>query len=102
MLVNSVMSFQDLGLAEFVEGSRPERLLVVPAFSIAMDCLGRPLPGTGMLGGFAALSGAVSIGGVLAPICERFGGRAADSNVAAVQTGYAFVIEEREALTIHA
>lgn len=97
VLVNSAKSFTDLGLA-LVPGLRPERLLVVPATSLAVELLGRPLPGAAMLGGFAALTGTVSIGAVLAAITERFSGAVADGNVAVAQAAYTYVLDEREAL----
>jgi pyruvate ferredoxin oxidoreductase gamma subunit len=102
LLVNSTISFPDLGLAGVVAGLRPQRLLVVPATSIAMNCLGRPLPGAAMLGGFAALTGAVALDGVVAAIGGRFSGAVADGNVAAARAAYEFVLQEREALTSHA
>ena len=102
MLVNSRKSFPDLGLAEFVAGFLPDRLLVVPASSLAMAHLARPLPGAAMLGGFAALTGAVGLEGVLAAINERFKGTVADGNVAAARAAYEYVRDEREALTTDA
>ena len=54
MLVNSARDFGELGLDEFVQGFHRDRLLVVPASSLAMTHLGRPLPGAALLGGFAA------------------------------------------------
>jgi pyruvate ferredoxin oxidoreductase gamma subunit len=98
MLVNSTRGFGELGLAEFARGFRPERLLVVPASSLAMTHLGRPLPGAAMLGGFAALTGAVSLDSVLAALAERFAGRVADGNVAAARAAFTYVLDEREAL----
>jgi pyruvate ferredoxin oxidoreductase gamma subunit len=44
---------------------RRDRLLVVPASALALTHLGRPLPGAAMLGGFAALTWAVSLDSVL-------------------------------------
>ena len=102
MLVNSAKTFPELGLGEFVAGFRRDRLLTVPATSIAVKCLGRPLPGAAMLGGFAALAGAVSIDGVLAAITDRFSGKVADGNIAAAQAAFTYVLAEREALTCHA
>ncbi len=102
MLVNSTKSFPELGLAEFVAGFRPDRLLVVPASSLAMTHLGRPLPGAAMLGGFAALTGAVTLDGVVTAITERFDRKVADGNVAAARAAYAYVQQEREALTANA
>ncbi|HEX4088518.1 MAG TPA: 2-oxoacid:acceptor oxidoreductase family protein [Trebonia sp.] len=99
MLVNSTRGFGELGLAEFVREFRPERLLVVPASALAMTHLGRPLPGAAMLGGFAALTGAVSLDSVLTALTERFSGRVADGNVAAARAAFAYVQDERKALT---
>ena len=99
MLVNSTRNFGELGLDEFVWGFRPDRLLVVPASSLAMTHLGRPLPGAALLGGFAALTWAVSLNSVLAAINERFTGRVAEGNAAAARAAFDFVRDEREALT---
>jgi pyruvate ferredoxin oxidoreductase gamma subunit len=72
VLVNSAKSFAGLGLAELAAQHPADRLLVVPATALAMTHLGRPLPGAPMLGGLAALTGAVSLDAVLAAIRERF------------------------------
>ncbi|MGH3418309.1 MAG: 2-oxoacid:acceptor oxidoreductase family protein [Streptosporangiaceae bacterium] len=99
MLVNSARGFAELGLDEFVQGFRRDRLLVVPASSLAMTHLGRPLPGAALLGGFAALTWAVSLDSVLAAINERFTGKVAEGNAAAARAAFDFVRDEREALT---
>jgi pyruvate ferredoxin oxidoreductase gamma subunit len=70
MLVNSARGFGELGMDEFVQGFHRDRLLVVPASSLAMTHLGRPLPGAALLGGFAALTWAVSLDSVLAAVNE--------------------------------
>src|SRR5690348_14828999 len=100
MLVNSARDFGELGLDEFVQGFYRDRLLVVPASSLAMTHLGRPLPGAALLGGFAALTWAVSLDSVLAAINERFTGKVAAGNVAAARAAFDFVRDERKALTI--
>jgi pyruvate ferredoxin oxidoreductase gamma subunit len=61
MLINSTHGFGELGLDEFVTGFHRDRLLVVPASSLAQTHFGcpmpgRPMPGGAMLGGFAALT----------------------------------------------
>lgn len=99
MLINSTKSFDELGLGEFVKDFSRDRFLVVPATSLAMTHLGRPLPGAVMLGGFAALTGAVSLESVVAAINERFSGKVADGNIAAARAAYTYVLAEREALT---
>jgi pyruvate ferredoxin oxidoreductase gamma subunit len=98
MLVSSARGFGELGLDEFVRGFHRDRLLVVPASSLAMSHLGRPLPGAALLGGFAALTWAVSLDSVLAAISERFAETVAEGNAAA-RTAFDFVRDEREALT---
>ena len=63
-----------------------------------MAHLGRPLPGAALLGGFAALTWAVSLDSVLAAIDERFTGKVAEGNAAAARAAFDFVRDEREAL----
>jgi pyruvate ferredoxin oxidoreductase gamma subunit len=99
MLVNSAKSFAELGLGDFVAGFHRDRLLVVPASSLAMTHLGRPLPGAALLGGFAALTWAVSLDSVLAAIGEKFTGPVAQGNAKAARAAFEFVRDEREALT---
>ena len=99
MLVNSTRDFGELGLDDFVRGFHRDRLLAVPASSLAMTHLGCPLPGATLLGGFAALTWAVSLNSLLAAINERFTGRAAEGNAAAARVAFDFVRDEREALT---
>lgn len=94
LLINSVRSFDELGLGEFVERFRRERTRTVPATEIAREHLGRPLPNAALLGGFAALSGVVSLASVVAAIRERFPGAVGDANAAAAEAAYEFV--ERE------
>jgi len=99
ILVNSAKDSPD---AECVAGFRRERVLAVPASWFAMEFLGRPLPGAAMLGGFAALTGAVGIEGVVAAISGRFSGEVADGNITVARVAYAFVLDERKALSSHA
>ncbi len=98
LLVNSTRDFETLGLAEFVAGFHRDRLLVVPASSLALTHLRRPLPACAMLGGFAALTWMVSLNSVLQAINEKFHGAAAQGNEAAARAAFAFVRDEREAL----
>ena len=98
VLVNSTRDFGQLSLDEFAARHHRERLLVVPASALAMTHLGRPLPGAPMLGGLAALTGAVGLDAVLAAVNERFAGAVADGNAAAARAAFDFVTEERQAL----
>jgi pyruvate ferredoxin oxidoreductase gamma subunit len=99
MLINTARGFADLGLAEFVQGFRGERLLTVPASEIAREHLGRPLPNAVLLGGFAALAGVVSIDSVEGAIRDRFDGELASRNAAAARAAFEYVTDERRELS---
>ena len=98
MLINSTKGFDELGLEEFVKGFHRDR---------HWSCRpGRwrsptwpPLPGAALLGGFAALTWAVSLDSVLAAINDKFAGPVAEGNAAAAWAAFAFIRDEREALT---
>ncbi|HEU4647321.1 MAG TPA: 2-oxoacid:acceptor oxidoreductase family protein [Burkholderiales bacterium] len=94
ILINTSRTFDALGVGEFARSLRPERLCTVPATDIALQHVGRPLPNAALLGGFAALSGRISLDSVAAAIRERFGGKVAEGNVAAANAAYAHVRNE--------
>jgi pyruvate ferredoxin oxidoreductase gamma subunit len=91
ILINSARSFDELGLGEFVERFRPERLLTVPATDLAREHLGRPIPNAVLVGGFAALSGLISLESVTAAIREKFRGKLGDGNAAAAAAAFELV-----------
>ena len=98
VLINSRRSYAELGLAEMTQRFRRERLVTVPASDIALKHLGRPLPNAALLGGFAALSGLVSLAAVADAIRAKFDGAVAEANVAAATEACEFVRQEmREA-----
>ena len=99
VLINSSRSFDELGLAELSERFRRERMLTVPAGEIARKHLGRPLPNAALLGGFAALSGMISIDSIEKAVKERFSDRTASANVAAAREAVLFVKDEIEQAT---
>ena len=96
ILINSTRSFEELGIGEFVAGFRDERLLTVPATDLAREHLGRPLPNAVLLGGFAGLSGLISIDSVAAAIRDRFPGKLGEGNVAAARAAFRYVRDEIE------
>ena len=98
VLINSKRSFDELGLADFEQRFRRERLMTVPATEIALKHLGRPLPNAVLLGGFAALSGLISLDAVAHAIREKFSGKVADGNVAAASEAFEFVANEMKEL----
>jgi pyruvate ferredoxin oxidoreductase gamma subunit len=98
MLINSAKNVDELGLAEFTTDFHRDRLLAVPASSLALTHLGRPLPGSPLLGGLAALTGIVSLDSVLAAINSRFAGPVAEGNANAARAAFDLVADERKAL----
>lgn len=96
VLVNSARSFDELGIADLTGELRESRALTVPATAFAREHLGRPLPNTALLGGFAALTGLVSIDAVSEAIRQRFAGPVGERNVAAARAAFAYVAEQRE------
>jgi pyruvate ferredoxin oxidoreductase gamma subunit len=91
VLINTSRSFEALGVGEFARSLRAERLCTVPATEVALQHVGRPLPNAALLGGFAALSGRISLDSVAAAIREKFDGKVAEGNVAAAREAYAMV-----------
>jgi pyruvate ferredoxin oxidoreductase gamma subunit len=98
VLINSKRSFHEMGLADIEQRFRHERLTTVPATEIALKHLGRPLPNAVLLGGFAALSGLITLDAVAHAIREKFSGKVAEGNVAAASEAFEFVKREMEEL----
>ena len=96
VLINTGRGLDELGLDEFAASRfRPERVVTVAATDLAREHLGRPLPNAALLGGFAALTGAVSVESVANAIRGRFSGRTAEGNVAAALAAAEAVREGR-------
>jgi pyruvate ferredoxin oxidoreductase gamma subunit len=94
ILINTTRTFDALGVAEFVRGFPAERLCTVPATELSLKHVGRPLPNAALLGGFAAVSGRISLQSVAAAIAERFAGKVAEGNIAAATEAFAYVTKE--------
>jgi pyruvate ferredoxin oxidoreductase gamma subunit len=100
VLVNSAAGLGDLGLDDLAAQHGTGKFRTLPASSLALTHLGRPLPGAPLLGGIAALTGAVGLDALLAAIAERFTGAVAAGNAAAARAAFEFVttqITEAEA-----
>lgn len=92
-LINSARPLEELSDGRSL--SRLDaRAVTVPATDLAREHLGRPLPNAALLGGFAALTGAVSLEALLQAIRERFHGTAAEGNCAAASATYAMVADD--------
>lgn len=93
-LINSRRSFDELDLGDRSLRWRHERLCTVPATEIANKHLGRPLPGVVLLGGFAALTGVITLPAVMRAIGDRFAGKVGAASFAAATEAYEFVRRE--------
>jgi len=102
ILINTTRSFEELGIGEFIASFRPERLCTVPATELAVKHVGRPLPNAALLGGFAAVTGLLSLDSVAAAIRDKFPGRVAEGNVAAATAAYESVRQEMKEAASHA
>lgn len=98
VLINSKRSFDELGVGDIASRFRRERLTTVPATEIALKHLGRPLPNAVLLGGFAALSGLITLDAVAHAIRDKFSGKVADGNIAAATEAYEYIQREMEEL----
>ena len=94
VLVNTSKSFEELGLADLAARFRPDRLLTCPATALALEHVGRPLPTAALLGGFAALTGRISLDALERAIGERFAGPVGAANAAAARAAHAYVEDE--------
>jgi pyruvate ferredoxin oxidoreductase gamma subunit len=94
ILINTNRSFDELGLGEFLRGFKPERICTIPATELALKHVGRAVPNVPLLGGFAAISGLITLDAVLAAIREKFSGKVAAGNIAAATAAYDAVIED--------
>ncbi len=95
LLVNSARPIEQLGLPD----TGAVVVSIVPATEVAMRHVGRPLPNAALLGGFAALTGRVSLSSVLAAIKERFAGQIGEANSEAAREAFEIVRTARGELT---
>lgn len=64
---------------------------LIPAGDIAQRCIGKPVPGTALLGAFAACSGRVGLPALLSAIHQRFPAHVAAANAAAARMAYKLI-----------
>ncbi|GAB2725916.1 2-oxoacid:acceptor oxidoreductase family protein [Nocardioides pakistanensis] len=91
LLVNTSKELDEMGLEDVIAGMKADRVVAVPATEFAREHLGRPLPNAALLGGFAALTGEVSLGAVAGAIRDRFAGAVGEGNVKAAEAAFAHV-----------
>jgi len=93
VLINSKRRLDELGIADYATRFRADHVAVVAATDIARRRLGRPLPNAALLGGFAALTSAVSIDAIAAAIRQRFDGPVGEANELAARDAFRTVSE---------
>lgn len=98
LLLNSGRPASELGIGEILARLPSGRVATVPATELAVAHVGRPVPNAPLLGAFAALTGAVSLGAVQRALAGRFTGDVGTANTAAAAEAYGLVRPAQEAL----
>jgi pyruvate ferredoxin oxidoreductase gamma subunit len=88
-LINTRLDWAQLDIPRRVPR---DRVLLVPATQLALAHIGRPVPNAALLGGFAAMTGLVSLAAVTTAIRQRFRGGLAEGNAAAASAAYEHVV----------
>jgi pyruvate ferredoxin oxidoreductase gamma subunit len=96
VLINTSREFSELGLGNFFDEYRPERLMTCPATDIALDRIGRPFPNAALLGGFAALTGEITLDAIDKAVREHFVGPVGERNAAAAAAAFDYVTSKAE------
>ena len=94
VLINSSQSVEALGLEDLAGRLPAGHVLPVPATRYALEKIGRPLPGAGMLAGFAAMTGMMKLESVQAAYNEKFSGRVAQANAEVAALAYESIIRQ--------
>lgn len=88
VLINSSADPETLGLTDLVHRLPAGHVLCIPATRFAMEKIGRPLPGAGMLAGMAAMTGMMKLESVIAAYNEKFKGRVAEANAEVARSAF--------------
>jgi pyruvate ferredoxin oxidoreductase gamma subunit len=96
VLVNTSRSLDELALGAHLGRLDPGAVACVPATELALRVVGRPVPNVPLLGALAALTGIVTLDGVLGAIGERFSGAVAEGNAEAAKEAFAMVAAGKE------
>ena len=91
VLVNSGRGWADLGLDELARRLRPGHARIMPATALALEHVHRPVPNAALLGGFAGMTGLMSLSAVEQAIAARFPDRVAAGNIEAARAAYELV-----------
>jgi pyruvate ferredoxin oxidoreductase gamma subunit len=96
ILINSVHSFDELKIGELVRDIPAGYLCTVAATELAIKHVGRPIPNSALLGGFAAVTRQLKLESVIAAIRKKFPGKVGEGNIAAATEAYESVMKLKE------
>ncbi len=88
VLLNSTFSLDELGLEEFLRRLPGGHVCALPASDIGQKHLTRPIANTALLGGFAAITGWITLASVESAIRHKFPGALGGANAAAAREAY--------------
>ena len=88
ILINSTFTVEELGIEEWLATLPDDHLCIVPASDIGQKHFKRPIANTSLLGGFAAMTGLITIASVESAIRHKFPGSLGEANAAAAREAY--------------
>ena len=95
IIVNSAKNPKDI--REKIKAKPTQKVFTVDATKIAIECIGRPMPNSPMVGVLAKVSGIVTLENILEDVKNSFGKKFSqkiiDGNLEAVKRGYGEVKE---------
>ncbi len=94
VLLNTARPLAQLGCTELIEKLPSGHARSLAATELALKHVGRPVPNAALLGGVAALTGAVGIDSICEAIRTRFRGEVGEANARAAKEGYAMLGEK--------
>lgn len=95
VLINTDKTIEGLGLSELAARLPKGHCMTVPATRFALEKIGRPLPGAGMLAGMAAMTGMMKLDSVIAAYNEKFSGRIALANAEVAKLAFDYIAEHQ-------
>jgi len=97
VLINSLKSLEELGIAEQLNALPPGHVCGISATELARKHVGRPVPNAALLGGFAAVSGQISLASVEKAIATKFPASIAAGNIEAARAAFSAAHGKEEA-----
>jgi len=98
IIINSTRTFDALGLGGFARGVQHYRLCSLPATELAVKHVGRAVPNAALLGGFAAVTGLITLASVASAIRQKFPAAVAEKNVAAATEAYELALKAKDTI----